>query len=516
MRRGAVWLGITAALLGAAWVGARIAYPLPSTAGRAPVSSIPFAPDSTFGPAARRAAEAHPGMSGIIALAEGEDALKSRLDLIALAEHSIDALYYIWHEDASGLLLLDALREAALRGVRVRLLLDDNGIEQRMDPLLGALDALPGFEVRIFNPSTIRRVKWAGYLLNPVRINRRMHNKALIVDGAAAIVGGRNIGDEYFSLGDGIEYFDLDVLGVGQVVPDTAAVFDAYWNARAAIDIAELRGFPAPDAERLEAEVMLARGSERARAVAGLPSSPPVLLARGGPPLEWARVEVLADPPGKVLGDAADNTFLFKRLSEILMAAEDRLDIVSSYFVPGPRGSRILEGIEASGRQVRILTNSFLATDVPLVHAGYVKRRDDLLRAGVEIFEVLPGGGAPSGREEMGRLGLSGTSLHAKSFAVDGQQLFAGSFNFDPRSVALNCEMGFLIDSPALAQASSAQFGGAMVRHSLRPVLRDGRTVWQETAADGSVTVHRVEPGTSLGSRLAMTVLGWLPIEWLL
>lgn len=514
MGRGVVWTGITAALLLALWLAARLAFALPSTEGRAAVAAIPFDPQSALGPAAVEAMTAHPGLTGVVALADGRNALKSRLDLIATAESSIDAQYYIWHEDDSGLLLLDALRAAALRGVRVRLLLDDNGIDSGMDPLLGALDALPGFEVRIFNPSTIRRPKWAGYLIHPLRMNRRMHNKALIVDGAAAIVGGRNIGDEYFSMGDGGQYLDLDVLGVGQVVPDTAAVFDAYWNARAAIGIAALRS--APDPAALDLEVAHARTSDRARALQAAPPTPSAALPRGAQPMEWARVEVLADPPEKALGEAEDDAFLVHRLREVLLDTGRSLDVVSAYFVPGPQGSRTFARLEAEGKRVRVLTNSLLATDVPLVHAGYAKHRRDLLEAGVALFEVLPIEGVPSGRAELGPLGLSGTSLHAKTFVVDERRVFVGSFNFDPRSVALNCEMGFLIDSPALGRLAGGTFAAALARNSLRPALGGDGIVWRQTRADGSVVVHEDEPGSTWRMRALITVLGWLPIEWLL
>lgn len=516
MGRGMAAFGFAAAALAAVWLAARLIFPLPSVEDRDTASAIPLDPGSALGPTARRAMTAHPGLTGIVALADGEQALKSRLDLIAAAEASIDAQYYIWHEDDSGLLLLDALRAAALRGVRVRLLLDDNGIAAGMDRLLGALDGLPTFEVRIFNPSTIRQPKWAGYLIHPLRMNRRMHNKALIVDGAAAIVGGRNIGDEYFSMGNGGQYLDLDVLGVGQVVPDTAAVFDAYWNARAAIGIARLRNAPAPDPAAFEAELSRARASERARSLGTASPSASAALSHGAQPAEWSRVEVLADPPDKVLGGAEDNALLFNRLREVLLGTRRSLDVVSAYFVPGEQGTRTLEQLEAEGRRVRVMTNSLLATDVPLVHAGYAKRRRDLLEAGVALFEVLPIDGAPQGREELGPLGISGTSLHAKTFVVDEQRLFVGSFNFDPRSVWLNCEMGFLVHSPALARTAGAAFAASLARHSLRPVLGGDGVVWRQTRPDGSVTVHAEEPGSDWQSRALITALGWLPIEWLL
>lgn len=230
------WLAVIVAAVGFAWVAGRLAFPVPSVAGRPVELTIPFDVSSPVGQRAAEAFAQHPGQSGVIPLIDPVEALDSRLHLARGARQSLDVMYYIWHDDLSGMLLLDALRDAAARGVRVRLLLDDNGIK-RMDPMLAALNSMPNFNVRLFNPSTIRNPKKAGYLLGPLRMNRRMHNKAFIVDGAAAIVGGRNIGDEYFAQGDGPAYLDMDVIGVGPVVTDTSAVFDEYWNAKPVIEL---------------------------------------------------------------------------------------------------------------------------------------------------------------------------------------------------------------------------------------------------------------------------------------
>ncbi|WP_312530464.1 phospholipase D-like domain-containing protein, partial [Paracoccus sp. (in: a-proteobacteria)] len=213
------------AILAGRWL-----YPLPDISGRATDLSLPFDPAT---PLARRAVDemgGHGSESGVIPLAGGHDALGSRLALAVNAERSIDAQYYIWHDDTSGRLLLKALYDAAQRGVQVRLLLDDNGVPG-LDDVMAALNAQDNFEIRLFNPSTIRKPKLAGYALDFMRMNRRMHNKSFIVDGVAAIIGGRNIGDEYFQVGDENYYLDMDVLAFGQVVGQTAAIFDDYWNS---------------------------------------------------------------------------------------------------------------------------------------------------------------------------------------------------------------------------------------------------------------------------------------------
>lgn len=431
------WLlnGLAAiALTGVAlWLTSAFVLPMPVPApDRAISTAMPLDPGTALGPRAVAAGTQHPGLTGVIPLADGLLALRSRIELAQQAERSIDAQYYIWDDDVASLLLLGALRDAALRGVRVRLLLDDNGIGSRIEPWLIGLDQLDNFEVRLFNASPIRWPKHAGYVLHPVRMNRRMHNKSFIVDGAAAIVGGRNIGNAYFHIGEGSHYFDLDVLGVGQVVPDTATVFDAYWNAKAVVRIGRITSSTG-DLAGLNAAVDAAWRDDDAQV---LRSTPAVEV----PELRWTTVSVVADDPAKGLGNGSE-ILMIEQLTDILGKVETTLDVISSYFVPGKRGTAIFTSLAQQGTRVRVLTNSLAATDVPLVHAGYSKKRKQLLKAGVELYELRPLPGATQGRAELGTLGLSGSSLHAKTFIADDSRIFIGSFNFDPRSAMLNCEM---------------------------------------------------------------------------
>ncbi len=446
---------------------ARFAFPLPDASVRSPSSALPADPATDLGRRASRAAVARPGLSGVRALSDGHDALSSRLTLIERAESSIDAQYYIWHDDTSGMLLLGALQRAARRGVRVRLLLDDNGVTG-LDSHLAALHALDDFEVRLFNPSTVRQPKLAGYAFDFFRMNRRMHNKSLLVDGAAAIVGGRNIADEYFGVGDDAYYVDLDVLVVGAAVRDTATLFDAYWNSRSV--------FPVDS-----------------------------LIADAGDPV-------------KGLGLATREQLMATRVAELLRGVERRLDLVSAYFIPGARGSELLTGLASSGRQVRVLTNAMRTTDVLMVHAGYSKYRRVLLEAGAELYELKPTQGVETATDtRLLPFGISGGSLHAKSFAIDEATLFVGSFNFDPRSVRLNTEMGFLIDSPTLASRIGAAFDGPVQGAAYRPTLTpEDDMVWDETLLDGSTVTHSAEPGATWRQRFAISIIGMLPVEWLL
>ena len=210
-------------------VVARLLFPLPDISVRESSAALPASPETQLGATFIADTALHPGLSGVIPLQGGHDALASRIELAAVAEQSLNVQYYIWQDDTSGIILLDALHEAARRGVRVRLLLDDNGVSG-LDSVIAALNAQPNFDVRLFNPSTVRSPKLLGYAFDFFRMNRRMHNKSFIVDGAIAIVGGRNIGDEYFQVGDDDFYLDMDVLTTGAVVPETADMFDAYWN----------------------------------------------------------------------------------------------------------------------------------------------------------------------------------------------------------------------------------------------------------------------------------------------
>lgn len=507
------WLGLIIGAIGCAWVVGRVAFPVPVVDGRAPQLTIPFDPSTPLGQRAADAQAQHPGESGVIPLIDPIDALDSRLHLARGAQHSLDVMYYIWHDDLSGMLLLNALRDAAARGVRVRLLLDDNGIKG-MDSMLAALNAMPNFDVRLFNPSTIRSPKFAGYLLGPLRMNRRMHNKAFIVDGAVAIVGGRNIGDEYFAQGDVPAYLDMDVIGVGPVVTDTSAVFDEYWNSKPVIELERVISGQG-DMAAFDAAVARANNLPGAARFAPSADTASARLMRGAAQIEWTTVQVVADDPMKGAGGIQLDGLMIARLASVLGQVDRSLDVISAYFVPGKRGAEFFGGLAQSGVEVAIPTNSWMATDVPMVHAGYIKYRRDLLEAGVTLYELRPLDGQPQGREELNRLGSSGGSLHAKTFAIDDRRVFVGSFNFDPRSLLLNCEMGFLIDSPSMAQAGRRGMTG-LGQRSYQPILEDGNMLWREVAADGSITIHKHEPGLELKDRIAVYVLNVLPIEWLL
>ena len=509
------WIAIVLAAILVLWFIGRLIFPVPETDGRAAETAIPFDPETTLGPRAAEALSAHPGQSGVVPLPDGGGALISRILLADGAERSIDVMYYIWHDDVSGMMLLGALRDAAERGVRVRLLLDDNGIAG-MDPILAALNAMPNMHVRLFNPSTVRSPKGLGYALYPLRMNRRMHNKAFIVDGAVAIVGGRNIGDEYFAVGEVPAYLDLDVLGVGDVVSDTATIFDEYWNSAPVIELERvIRG--EGDRGALDEAITAARQSEDGKTVvAQTGSAASRMIGGAAAPMEWTEVQVVADDPQKGMGTHDRSQLMITRLAGILGGVKGNLDLISAYFVPGKAGTKYFADMAQSGVAVRILTNSWEATDVPMVHAGYVKYRRELLQAGVHLYELRPIEGLMQGKAELGPFGSSGASLHAKTFSADDARVFIGSFNFDPRSAALNCEMGFLIDSPAIARSGTEALTDGLAQRSFRPMLDGDKMIWLDPQPDGSAVRIEHEPGLNVFDRVLVYVMNVLPIEWLL
>ena len=462
---------------------------------------------------------AHPGESGILPLEDGASAFAARMLLIRAAEKTLDVQYYIWRQDITGTLLLEALREAAGRGVRVRLLLDDNGIAG-LDATLAALDALPGLEVRLFNPFSVRSPKALGFVTHFSRANRRMHNKSFTADSQATIAGGRNIGDEYFGAAEGVLFADLDVLAVGAVVGEVAADFDRYWASASAYPLDRIVSPPpVGEAAMLPAAADRAANDERARRyLRALRGNDFVVDAVAGRlPLQWSPVSMVSDDPRKGLGEAAEEELLIHGLGRILGRPRATVDLVSPYFVPTAAGVEALGALAARGVRIRILTNALEATDVAAVHAGYARRRVALLQAGIVLYELRRQATDTEVEDKAGPFGSSGSSLHAKTFAVDGKRVFVGSFNFDPRSARLNTELGFVIENPALAGEVARAFDSRIPANAYELRLDEaGLLYWLEPRADGTVVRHDSEPGTGFWRRFGVGVLSLLPIEWLL
>ena len=386
-------------------------------------------------------------LSGIRLIASGEEALAS---LIALADHAqktLDIQYYIIHEDDSTRTLLRHVRLAAERGVRVRVLVDDmNTVGE--DRRFLHLSQRANVEVRVFNPFPGgRSATWTRILasINDIaRINHRMHNKLFVADNALAITGGRNLGDAYFTRDQRSNFIDLDVVAAGEIVPELSATFDAFWNSRYAYPIASVASTAEPEAPSVPA---LETGTD---ADANWLAHE---LDQRSIDLTWVPATVLADRPAKMRGDAptGEEETIANNIRALMKTAKQELLIISAYFVPGIDGMNLFRDLVAHGVKVRVLTNSLASTDSPVVHIGYSRYRKQLLKLGVELYEIRPEPGHRPRRFRRAS-GSSNASLHAKALVIDQRLVFIGSMNMDGRSKKFNSEMGLVLRSSDFAK----------------------------------------------------------------
>ncbi|WP_241974293.1 phospholipase D family protein [Aliidiomarina minuta] len=459
----------------------------------------------------------HAGKSGVLNLAEAKDAFAARLLLAGAAEQTLDVQYYLWRDDKTGLLLMQALYAAAERGVRVRLLLDDLNTSP-IDNKLAALDQHSNIEVRLFNPFINRSNRVWGFISDFPRANRRMHNKSFTADSSATIVGGRNVGDDYFSGADGVLFADLDVLAIGPVVKQVATDFDLFWASPSSYPAREFQRQPDVDEYEYSMQLIHSRQEETVTYLAAVRDRELFRkLLNGGVQLNWAITKMVSDSPAKGLGKASPEQLITHELQEIIGDPTRSVQLVSPYFVPTQAGVNALVAMARQGVEISILTNSLQATDVAIVHAGYAKWRKPLLEAGIRLYEMRPGIVAPEPDENrLPRFASAATSLHAKTFAIDGERVFIGSFNFDPRSAELNTELGFVIESKELAEETARIFAEEVPKQAYELRLSaSGRMYWLERNT-GQHVRHDREPGTSFGQRLSVRFFSWLPIDWLL
>ena len=453
--------------------------------------------------------------SGVHVLSDAQDAFAARVFLTRLADKTLDVQYYIWRDDITGMLLLDELYQAAERGVRVRLLLDDNGI-RRLDDVLAEMNAHPNLEVRLFNPFASRRFKFLGFITDFSRANRRMHNKSFTADQQATIVGGRNIGDEYFAAKDGLLFADLDVMVAGPAAWQVSEDFDRYWASESAWPVNAVFEQKASALGLHQRADRIAALPEAQRYVEALENSGFIqTLLAGDLAIEWVPIRLVSDNPAKGLGQLEESELMIFSLAKLLGIPEKSLDLVSPYFVPTKSGVQVFSLLARQGIRVRILTNALEATDVAAVHSGYAKRRKALLEAGVELYEMRGYQDQPE-EGKAGLFGSSSSSLHAKTFSVDNQRIFVGSFNFDPRSAMLNTELGFVIKSSNMAQEMDRIFTDRILQAAYQVRLDEqGKLYWLEQNGEQQIH-HHTEPNTSWWLRAKVRVLSWLPIEWLL
>jgi putative cardiolipin synthase len=474
----------------------------------------------------RSAIATHPGESGVYPLATGSQAFLARLVLADAAQSTLDLQYYLWNDDTTGQLMLDHAIAAADRGVRVRILLDDwgNGLD---DDTLQVLAAHPNIHVRLFNPTTRGGLSTLANLLDYRRLSRRMHNKSMVADGHVAIVGGRNVGDEYFDAGDEFDYADLDVMAIGPVAGEVARQFDAYWDSQSSVPVASLLSEAAAEGSFAVLRARLAGSRDDLRASSYLAVVARDTLAdelrEGTVAWLWGTARALYDDPRKVLTEPGTGTgHVAGALAPEFRSARHEVILVSPYLVPGRAGVAFLSSLEERGVAVRVLTNSLATTDVIAAHAGYARHREAMLEAGIELYETRPASSRTRQRRHLVGLHEFGTSetgaLHAKVYCLDRQAVFVGSFNFDPRSRQLNTELGVFIAIPMLAERLAAGFDEIAESLAWR-VVRIPATIDQPArlewvAKDGERDVRTAEePGGDLWRQLRAFVMALLPIE---
>ena len=447
-------------------------------------SAIPLSDSGPLDRAIAPAEARHPGQSAFRLVIDGPEAFAIRVHTARLAARSLDVQTYIWHADLTGMYLAQQVINAADRGVKVRLLVDDMDARAK-NAGFAALAAHPNIDVRLFNPFASRS-GMLGLIGEGVtdfgRINRRMHNKSWIADNRVALVGGRNIGNEYYGANDGVNFVDLDFAMIGPVVRDASASFDKYWNSPLVYPIESLdsASVGAAKLDRLRALLAShARDAENSRYASELRAGDAVKrIVAGDLPVQWvSKYTFVSDDPLKVTmtEQNAQRSHVRAALLPWVKSAQTDITIISPYFVPGDGATDVLVTAAGSGKRVRVLTNSLVASDVAAVHGGYSRHRKPLLAGGVSLYELKPETGT---KVDASVFGSSGASLHTKALAVDKRTVFVGSYNLDPRSTWLNCEQGVLVENAVLA----SQLEGIFTTQS------SGQRAWQVMLKEGELT----------------------------
>lgn len=463
----------------------------------------------------------HPEKSGFFPLSNGLDAFVARAVLAQKAERSIDAQYYLLHGDLTGTLFIDQLKKAAERGVRVRLLVDDMDLKGR--DLAGLmLDSHPNIEVRVFNPFSRRTSRISQFLTRFGSVTRRMHNKSFTVDNQATILGGRNIGDEYFDATPDITFSDLDVLVIGPAVKKVSASFDRFWNNELAYPFSILIDKPpipeelSQKEQQLEEFVSNQSDSEYMQALQN--SDLANKLRQHAMRYYWGKAEIVSDDPEKIVHDRGNKKYhLVPKLAKYTDSLRTELIIFSPYFVPGKEGVAFINNLREKGVCVRILTNSLASTDVGAVHSGYAKYRKKLLRIGVELYELNNGPSESENIEKKGLRGSSMTSLHTKTFVYDREHVFIGSLNLDPRSFYENTEIGVIVSAREIGKKMGDWFDHNIGQIAFRLELikhSDGSdSIRWHGLVDGEQKMFSVDPYTGFWRRFGVGFLSLLPIE---
>ena len=471
--------------------------------------------------------------SGYYPLIDSSDAFASRSILTEMAQQTIDIQYYIWHNDAAGQLMLKDLYQAANRGVKVRLLLDDLNTNPELDQQLLAFAAHANTQVRLINPKVLRSFTPANFVVALPRYQRRMHNKSMTFDRQLSIIGGRNIGDEYLRKDSIAEFADLDVLLAGKVVNQINDSFEDYWNSPLSYDIERLvSASKNPDRNKSDEPFLgtltaIAPGNSQSH----LHKSSQLYRVQNGAIVDkqlynkkiqfrWQPMQFLADDVKKLLNQDDKDSRLVSQLRARIGTPKQQLTIVSSYFVPTDLGVLQLSKLMENGVKINILTNSYESTDVPIVHSGYNVARVPMLKAGIALYELKSSADADFRRKKRSLYRSKySTSLHTKAFAVDDKYTFIGSYNVDPRSANINTELGVLIEDKALAKSFHNTFDNAMLNVSYRVRLNDnGQLIWQthDDKTNKKLITLDKEPHMTFVNGLWLKIFSALPFKRLL
>ncbi len=483
-------------------------------APKEPSYAIADASDTFLGEAIEALGTGGPGETGIYPMIDGIEALGARLKGAERAERTIDLQYYLIYGDLAGAMLIDELLNAADRGVRVRILVDDV-LTKGYDQDLVGLDAHPNIQIRVFNPFGVRSLRAWNFLWDFDRVNRRMHNKSFIVDNQVAIIGGRNIADEYFAAREDVNFGDLDVITIGPVVEEISNMYDLYWNDRLAVPVTTVIK-PPKDPQLAEERIR----SKLDEAMPKIQQTHYAELIQDFEKTRYIRPEEFTWVPYELVYDSPDKASTTpsgaaKRiripLSEAVGSAQSELIILSPYFVPT---DRLLEGARAMterGVTIIVITNSLAANNHSSVHAGYGPWRKKLLEAGVQIFEVRPDAQATG--VDRSQMLQSGGTLHTKAFIVDRELVYLGSFNWDPRSAFINTEMGIILESEKFGQYAGQRMERMLPNNAYKLELNDdGDLRWIGTE-NGERVVYKKEPQTSWWRRFQVKMIGILPID---
>lgn len=463
------------------------------------------------------------GLTAYLAMSEAFQSIAARVHLIREAKYTLDLQYYIWADDFIGNLMLSELLKAADRGVKVRLLVDDqNGT--KIDKQLKALISHPNIQIKFYNPYKFRKFRVYDYIFRLKQINHRMHNKLIIADGAIAVTGGRNISSEYFDASESFQFTDMDVLFFGTAVLHANDVFLEFWNSELSYPVQQFLGEPKSDQLnklRVEFNKLKRKDVQTDNKVNQELQELENELHISH--INWAKAHFLADSPKKTLGNVSENDLIYNQIIHKLGQPKEEMDLISAYFVPTKEGTEYLTSVANNNVKVRVLTNSFVANDVALVHAFYQKYRVDLLNNGVKLYEFKPyierkhrtwyevvtGNVIP-------KKGKNKSSLHAKFLDVDNK-VFIGSFNLDPRSFHLNTEVGLAIESDQLQEQVSKLLDQTLhkVAYELK-LNQNGELIWLEYQPDGKIIEYKTDPQSTHFQRFVMKTVSYLPLEWMM